>query len=176
MFANSSMTSTTPRYWQETWISSLWGWKLNDLNEGIQRPVYASTAGSAQRDSDPACKLRYCSWKVTVSLSPLLDQCTTTTSHWHSPNLKYDTWITWARDSKIIKTNILIRVIPLLGQHTTTTSHSLKWTCITWGIIKFQVSSSFFEGFLIIEGQSHSDPHQNYCWCDALGIMSSIKQ
>ena len=41
---------------------------------------------------------------------------------------------------------------------------------ITWGIIKTKTSGSFLEGFWVIKGQSHCDPHQDYCWCDALVV------
>ena len=59
--------------------------------------------------------------RISISLctfTPLLTS-TATTSHWHSPNFKYDIRITWG----IIRRRVLI---PLLGRHTTTASHSLK--------------------------------------------------
>ena len=39
---------------------------------------------------------------------------------------------------------------------------------ITWGIIKTKTSGSFLGGFLVIKGQFHWGPHQDYCWCDTL--------
>ena len=48
---------------------------------------------------------------------------------------------------------------------------------ITWGIIKTKTSSSFLEGFWVIKGQSHWDPHQDYCRCNALvNIINKTKK
>ena len=59
-----------------------------------------------------------------------------------------------------------------LRRHTTSTSIR-----ITLGKIITKTSGSFFEGFWIIKGQSHWDPHQDYCWCDALvNIISKTKE
>ena len=115
--------------------------------------------------------------RISISLiifTPLLGRRTTTaTSHRHSPNFKYGMIrITCQWLGGIITANILM--IPLLGRHTTTTSHSLKWIRITWRIVKIQTSDSFFEGFFVIEGQSHWDPHQNYCWCNTLGRQVNV--
>ena len=56
-----------------------------------------------------------------------------------------------------------------LGRHTTGR--------IAWGINKTKTSGSFFEGFFIIKGQSHWDPHQDYCWCDApVNVISKNKK
>ena len=77
----------------------------------------------------------------------------------HSPKCN---WIAWD--------NIALRVIPLgvLERHTTTTSHLLFCIRITGGIVKMKTSDRFLEGFFIIEGHPHLNPHQNYCWCDSL--------
>ena len=51
------------------------------------------------------------------------------------------------------------------------------FTPLLWGIIKTKTRGSFLEGLFVIEGQLHCDPHQNYCWCNALArIMSSVNQ
>ena len=77
----------------------------------------------------------------------------------HSPKCN---WITWG--------NIVTvrRVIPLgvLDRHTITASRLLTCTWIT--AIKTKAFDSFLEGFFIIEGQPHLNPHQNYRWCDSL--------
>ena len=57
---------------------------------------------------------------------------------------------------------------PLLNRHTATTFHFLKCIRITsWGTIE-KTFGSFLEGFVVFERQIHWNPHQNYCWCDAL--------
>ena len=106
--------------------------------------------------------------RISISLynfNPLLGWYIIITKTSHSP--KWIRIITWG----IIKTNIMIvRVINLLEWYATTAS--LCWC--TWGIIKIE---AFLEGLFAIEGQSQWDPHQNYCWCDALAKwMLSVKQ
>ena len=66
---------------------------------------------------------------------------------------------------RIYRNSTVSSFLSKLGQHT---FHSLRCIRITWGIIKMKTSDSFLQGFFIIEGQFHWDPHQNYCWCDAL--------
>ena len=57
--------------------------------------------------------------------------------------------------------------IYLLERYATTASQC--WGIrIAWGIIKIKTSDTFLEGLFVIEGQSHCDPYQYYCWCDAL--------
>ena len=57
-----------------------------------------------------------------------------------------------------------------LGRHTTTGIQ------ITLGIIKTKTFGSFLEGFCVIKGQFHWDPHQDYCWCDALPVVNVISK
>ena len=49
-----------------------------------------------------------------------------------------------------------------------TTSYLLTCIRITKGIIKTKTFDRFLEGFFIIEGQPHLNPHQNYSWGNAL--------
>ena len=87
----------------------------------------------------------------------------------HSP--KWD-WITWG--------NIVMVLIPpgVLERHTISiTSHLL--TCIWITTIKTKAFDRFLEGFFVIEGQAHLNPHQNYRWCDSLvrvNVISKTKE
>ena len=77
----------------------------------------------------------------------------------HSPK---GNWITWGN----IVANAVLIPLGVLERHTITTSYLL--TCIWITGIKTKAFDSFLEGFFVIEGQPHLNPHQNYCRCDSL--------
>ena len=59
-------------------------------------------------------------------------------------------------------TPLLRLAFKLFGRHTT----SMKKTF-----------GGFLEGFFVIKGQTHWDPHQDYCWCDALvNVISKTRE
>ena len=60
-------------------------------------------------------------------------------------------WIIWK--------SIILIPLGVLERHTTTTSHLLTCIRVTRGIIKTKSFNSFLEGFFVIEGQPHLNPH-----------------
>ena len=77
--------------------------------------------------------------------------------------------------ARISSSSIFTLLLVLQGRLTSsTTSARIR---ITWGIIKTKTSDNFLEGFCVIKGQSHWDPHQNDCWCNALvNVISKTKK
>ena len=93
-------------------------------------------------------------WNIRTSPSLLYTQ---TVAASYSPKWN---WITWC--------DIVTVFVPLgvLERHTITASDMLTCICIT--AIRTKAFDGFLEGFFIIEGQPHLNPHQNHCWCDSL--------
>ena len=76
----------------------------------------------------------------------------------HSPKCNGITW-----------DNIILIALGVLQRHTAATFQLMTCIWIIRGIaIKTKAFDRFLEGFFIIEGQPHLNPHQNYRWCDAL--------
>ena len=85
----------------------------------------------------------------------LLYTYTSATSH--SPRCNLITW------GNIVL--ILLDPLGVLERHATAASQLLRCIQIT---IKSKAFDSFLKGFVVIERQPHSNPDQNYRWCDAL--------
>ena len=63
--------------------------------------------------------------------------------------------------------------LPLKWINRHTSSIFLLSKCIGITCTVIQIKETF-ERFMVIEGQCHWDPHQNYCWCDALARYKNV--
>ena len=105
-----------------------------------------------------ACQCGNIKRNLTIS-TPLNLLYTKTTAASHSTKCNRITW-----------GDIVTVLVPLgvLKRRTVTTFHLLTCIRIISRIIKAETFDRFLEGFIVIEGQLHLNPHQNYRWCDSL--------